>query len=90
MFEILFGIALIVFASKVGPAMAQRISGQAIDSQVAQRMREMEERLEQLDERFLQLAADNHERLVDIEERVDFAERVLQQQRTQQLPPQGN
>ena len=70
--------------------MAQRISGQAIDSQVAQRMQEMEERLEQLDERFLQLAADNHERLVDIEERVDFAERVLQQQRTQQLPPQGN
>lgn len=90
MFEIFFGIALIVLASKVGPAMAQRIGGKANDGEVAERIRELEERLEQLDERFLQLAADNHERLVDIEERVDFAERVLQQQRTQQLPPQGN
>lgn len=90
MFEIFLGIALIVFASKVGPAMAQRISGQAMDAQVAQRMRELEERLEQMDERVLSLASDNHERLVDIEERVDFAERVLQQQRSAQLPPQGN
>jgi glycine/serine hydroxymethyltransferase len=89
-FEIFLGIALIVFASKVGPAMAQRISGQAMDAQVAQRMRELEERLEQMDERVLSLASDNHERLVDIEERVDFAERVLQQQRSAQLPPQGN
>ena len=90
MFEIFLRIALIVFASKVGPAMAQRIGGQAMDAQVAQRMRELEERLEQMDERVLSLASDNHERLVDIEERVDFAERVLQQQRSAQLPPQGN
>jgi hypothetical protein len=33
--------------------------------------------------------ADSHERLVDIEERLDFAERVLQQQRTQGKLGQG-
>ena len=90
MFEIFFGIALIVLASKVGPAVSRRISGGAMDAGAARRLDQMEERLEQMEERVLSLASDNHERLLEVEERVDFAERVLQQQRSTQLPPQGN
>jgi len=89
--DIFIGIALIVLAAKVGPALARRIdSRSATDPGAARQLQEMQERLEQVEERVLTLASDSHERLVDIEERVDFAERVLQQQRAAQIPPQGN
>lgn len=81
MFEILLGIALITLASKVGPAWARRIEGQGADPEVARRLGEAEERVTQLEERLLSLAAESHERMLETEERLDFAERVLQQQR---------
>ena len=90
MFDILFGIALIVLASKVGPAVARRIDSRGVEPDAARRLQEMQERLEHVEDRVLTLASDSHERLVDMEERMDFAERVLQQQRSAQLPPQGN
>ncbi len=90
MFDILFGVALIVLASKVGPAVARRIDNKGLEPDATRRLQEMQERLEQVEERVLTLASDSHERLVDMEERMDFAERVLQQQRSAQLPPQGN
>ena len=90
MFDILFGVALIVLASKVGPAVARRIDNKGLEPDATRRLQEMQERLEQVEDRVLTLASDSHERLVDMEERMDFAERVLQQQRSAQLPPQGN
>jgi tetrahydromethanopterin S-methyltransferase subunit G len=50
----------------------------------------MEERLVQTEERLLTLASDTHERLVDVEERVDFTERVLQQHRSKGQLPEGS
>jgi tetrahydromethanopterin S-methyltransferase subunit G len=81
MFEILLGIAFITLASKVGPAWARRIEGQGADPELARRLAEAEERVAQMEERLLSLAAESHERMLEVEERVDFTERVLQQQR---------
>jgi hypothetical protein len=81
MFEILLGVALITLASKVGPAWARRIEGQGTDPEVVRRLGEAEERLTQMEDRLLGLAAESHERMLEMEERIDFTERVLQQQR---------
>ena len=82
MFEILLGIAIITFASKVAPALAQRLStGGGFSPEAQRRLEDMEQRLAQTEERLLGLSAGTHERLVDVEERLDFAERVLQQHR---------
>jgi hypothetical protein len=81
MFEILLGVALITLASKVGPAWARRIEGQGTDPEVVRRLGEAEERLTHMEDRLLGLAAESHERMLEMEERIDFAERVLQQQR---------
>jgi len=90
MLEIFMGIAILVLASKTAPAIARRLSGQALDGETVRRMQDLEQRLEQTEERLLNLAADSHERLVDIEERVDFTERVLQQQRAHGQLPEGS
>jgi hypothetical protein len=89
MFEILFGIALIVFASKVAPAVSRRI-GQGADPQLGRRLEELEERVATSEERLLDLSAGTHERFVDVEERLDFTERVLQQQRHREGLPRGS
>jgi hypothetical protein len=89
MFEIFLGIAILVVASKVAPELATRLGSQQTDGETQRRLAEMEERLVQTEERLLTLASDTHERLVDVEERVDFAERVLQQQRSKGQLPEG-
>jgi hypothetical protein len=89
MFEILFGIAIIVFASKVAPAVARRV-GQGTDSKVGRRLEELEERATTTEDRLLDLSAGTHERFVDVEERLDFTERVLQQQRHREGLPGGS
>jgi aminoglycoside N3'-acetyltransferase len=81
MFEILLGVAAIVIASKMAPAMAARMSGRVKDPDYERRFREVEERLEDVQDKVMKLSAGAHERLVEVEERIDFAERVLQQQR---------
>ncbi len=84
MLEILGGIALIVLASRTAPALAARLSGQVRDPEYERRLRDVEERLNEVQERLVGLAADAHDRLLDLEERVDFTERVLQQNREQE------
>jgi len=81
MFEILLGIAFIVLASKTAPALAHRIGSGAPSPDVERRMRALEETVEEMRERLLTLGGESHERLVDLEERMDFAERVIQQAR---------
>ena len=89
MFEILFGIALIVLASKTAPALAARIGGDGAGPDTERKLQALAERLKQTEERVMTMMADSHERLIDIEERLDFAERVLQQQRTQEKLGRG-
>jgi hypothetical protein len=85
--SILVGIALIIIASKIGPALAQRVAAGG-DTDLARRLRQLDARVAETEERLGALANESNERLVDIEERVDFTERVLQQQRDRgQLPP---
>lgn len=80
MFEILFGIALIVFASKMGTAWSRRVGGPDA-SRVLKAVEDLDQRVAQNEDRIMELSAATHERLIDLEERADFAERVLQQQR---------
>jgi uncharacterized coiled-coil protein SlyX len=84
--ELLIGIAVIVFASKVGPAIAARIRADA-GSGAPRDQRRFEARLTELEERVTAFTGETGERLVELEERVDFAERVLQQHRERGLPP---
>ena len=90
MFEILLGIGFIVLASKVGPALAQRLREQSATPDVDRRLADLEDGIEEVRERLLTLGSESHERLMDLEERLDFAERVLHQQREQtRLEPGG-
>jgi vacuolar-type H+-ATPase subunit I/STV1 len=81
MFEILLGIAMIVLASKLGPAFARRIGGGSTDTNTQRLVEELEQRVTQNEERIMELSSATHERLVEAEERLDFTERVLQQER---------
>jgi hypothetical protein len=85
--ELLIGIAFIIFASKVAPAVAKRLSSHSGDPELSRKVEEMDGRLAQNEERLLELAAGTHERFVDAEERLDFAERVIQQQRERRKLP---
>ncbi|UCF40581.1 MAG: hypothetical protein JSW43_12775 [Gemmatimonadota bacterium] len=85
--ELLIGIAFIIFASKVAPAVAKRLSSHAGDPDLGRKVDEMDRRLAQNEERLLELAAGTHERFVDAEERLDFTERVIQQQRERSRLP---
>ena len=89
MFEILFGVALIVLASKTAPALAAKISGHGASPDTERKVQALAERLQQTEEKLMTMMADNHERMVDMEERLDFAERLLQQQRAQGKLGQG-
>jgi tetrahydromethanopterin S-methyltransferase subunit G len=84
--EILVGVALIVLASKVGPALAARIRADAGPGS-GRDQRRIEARLTELEERVTAVTGETGERLAELEERVDFAERVLQQHRERGLPP---
>ncbi len=88
MFEILFGVALIVLASKIGPAIARRV-GQGVDTDVRRQLDDLESRVTTSEDRILDLSAGTHERFVEVEERLDVAERVLQAERQRDRLPRG-
>ena len=91
MFEILLGIGFIVLASKTAPALARRISGGETPPDMDRRLVDLEDNMEELRERLMTLGSESHERMMDLEERVDFAERVLHQHREQtRLEPGGD
>jgi hypothetical protein len=70
----IFLAVVVVARSPVGRAIADRISGRAHPVAHREALAELERRLE--------------DRLIDLEERVDFTERLLQQQRGREgLPP---
>jgi len=90
-FEILLGVGFIVLASKTAPALARRIGGQAATPDMERRLADLEDGMEEFRERLATLGSESHERLMEIEERMDFAERVLHQQREQtRLEPGGD
>lgn len=87
MFEILLGIACIVFASRVAPAIARRIGGQAVDTQLVKHLEDLDQKMARSEDRLMALSAGTDDRLLEIEERLDFAERLLQQQRERERLP---
>ena len=90
MFELLLGIGFIVLVSKTGPALARRIGGHAVTPDTERRLADLEDGMDELRERLITLGSESHERLMEIEERMDFAERVLHQQREQtRIEPGG-
>jgi uncharacterized protein involved in exopolysaccharide biosynthesis len=82
------GFTLIGVVDKVGSAWAARLKSTAADaSDLQRRLAELEQRLAETDARLQDLAADD-DRVLDLEERVEFAERLLQQLRDPgRLPP---
>jgi len=82
------GLTVIGVIHEIGGAWAARLKNTAADaSELHRRLVELEHRLAETDARLRDLAAED-DRLLDLEERVEFAERVLQQLRDPgRLPP---
>ena len=84
--DLLTFIAIIVVGSPIAKAVAKRISAQPGSgrAEVQELAHRLEQRLEETDLR----SADTAERLVDMEERLDFTERMLARQNArEQLRP---
>lgn len=82
------GLTIIGVVDKVGSAWAARLKSTAADaSELHRRLAELEQQLAETNARMRELAADD-DRVLDLEERVEFAERLLQQMRDpERLPP---
>ena len=82
------GLTIIRVVDRVGSAPAARLKSTAADAPEIQRHPlELEQRLNETDGRLQELAAEE-DRLLDLEERVEFAERLLQELRDPgRLPP---
>ena len=82
------GLTAIGVLGSLGNAYAQRIKTSPVDTErLTRRMDEMEQRLLEAETALRELAPD-YDRLVDLEERIEFSERLLQQLRSRdQLPP---
>jgi len=84
------GLTIIGVVDKVGSALAARLKNTAADAaELQRRLAELEHRLADTDARLQDLAAED-DRMLDLEERVEFAERVLQQLRDPGRLPPGN
>ncbi len=72
------GIGVAFFIGPIGQAFARRISGDKVDPTTGLSTGEMNaERVAAMEERLMQLEAERHQ----LEERVDFAERMLTEAR---------
>lgn len=78
---IAFAVALaVVFTGPIGKALGQRIAGRGVGGSADPELqRELEHALQRL--------GDAETRIVELEERVDFAERLLQQRAEPRLGP---
>ncbi len=88
--EFFLYIAVLVLVVKLAPAIARRISGHSVDSNaILRKLDDTEQRLAETESRLRALSEGTHERLLDVEERLDFTERVLQQERERRPLPRG-
>jgi hypothetical protein len=82
------GLTAIGVLGSVGTNMASRLrTGPQDSARLHELIRELEHRLAEAEAQLAMLSSDS-DRMVDLEERVEFTERLLQQLRTQdRLPP---
>ena len=74
--EFFVGLAFFILILRVTPALVRRIGGQTADSgELRKRLEDAEQRLSEMEGRLRGLSEGTHERLLDVEERLDFTER---------------
>jgi uncharacterized coiled-coil protein SlyX len=83
------GIAIFLLILKATPAIVKRIEGGAMDRAGSQRVDELERRLAEVEDNLRTLGGATDSRLVDLEERQDINERVLQQVKDVRTLPRG-
>lgn len=77
------GTLFLLAISPVGRAIAARIQGKAVTAD------EVVQRLDAANQAVLDELEDLRQDVVEVQERLDFAERLLAQQRQAALPPEG-
>ncbi len=79
--EFFIGLAFFILIMRVTPVLVRRIGGQTADAgKLRKRVEDAEQRLSEMEGRLRGLSEGTHERLLDLEERLDFTERALKQQ----------
>ncbi len=79
--EFFVGLAFFILILRLTPVLVRRIGGQTADSgELRKQLEDAERRLSEMEGRLRGLSEGTHERLLDLEERLDFTERALQQQ----------
>ena len=74
--DFLVGLAVFILVLRLTPVLVRRIGGQTADSgELRKRVEEAEQRLAEMEGRLRGLSEGTHERLLDLEERLDFTER---------------
>jgi len=83
------GIAIFILILKATPAIVRRIEGGAKGGGSSQRVDELERRLAEVEDNLRTLGGATDSRLVDLEERQDINERVLQRVKDTRTLPKG-
>ena len=86
-FLVALAVAMLVF--KATPAIVKRIEKGGLDVGSRERLDEMDHRLQDTEEQLRRLASATDSRLVDIEERQDITERVVQRVKESKALPEG-
>jgi len=85
----LVGFAVFMLILKATPAIVKRIEGGGMGAGSGPHGEELERRLAELEENLRTLGGATDSRLVDLEERQDITERVLQKVKDTRALPQG-
>ena len=86
-FFIMLAVVFLIF--RATPAIVRRIESGGLDTEGKARLDDLERRLQETEERLRGLAAATDGRFVDLEERQDVTERVVQQVREDRALPEG-
>ncbi len=82
-------IAIMMLIIKATPAIVKRIEGGGLDTGSRERLDELDHRLQETEEQLRRLVSATDSRLVDLEERQDVTERVLQRVKERKALPEG-
>ncbi len=82
-------LAVVILIFRATPAIVKRIASGGLDTEDKARLDDVEHRLQETEERLRGLAAATDGRFVDLEERQDVTDRVLQQAREDRALPEG-
>lgn len=85
----LVALALVILIFRATPAIVKRIASGGLDTESKAHLDDLEHRLQETEERLRGLAAATDGRFVDLEERQDVTDRVLQQVREDRALPEG-